>query len=161
MATTYRRREGRMRCSALLLILASLVAAVAATEVSARHEPSTLLDGRWKLIGATTEELIAKGLPKAAAERLNHDIGIPAMEYHNGQFRWFDLATGIAAAKGTYAIDGNEVTFTTTWQRPGTIRQPRVIRLRWRVFRDRLTFSDIPGRPPTPPLTIKPWVRVH
>ena len=150
-----------MRRSALLLVLVSLVAAVAATEASARHEPSTPLDGRWKLIKATTEELIAKGMPKALAEKLNHDIGIPAMEYHNGHFRWFDLATGIAAAKGTFTINGNQVTFTTTWQRPGAVPQPRVIVLRWSVYRDRLTFSDIPGRQPTPPLTIKPWTRVR
>jgi hypothetical protein len=151
-----------MRRSALLLILVSLVAAVATTEVSAGHERSSPLDGRWTLATKpTTEELIAKGMPRAYAEALNDNIGTPAMEYHNGHFRWFDLATGITAAKGTYVVEGHEVTFATTWQKPGTIPQPRIIRLRWSIYRDRLTFSDLPGRPISPPFTIRPWTRVR
>jgi hypothetical protein len=150
-----------MRRSALLLILVSLVAAVATAGVSARHERRSPLDGRWKLATKpTSEELIAKGMTRADAEALNNNVGTPAMEYRNGHFRWFDLATGITLEKGTYVVDGYEVTFARTWKKPGTIRDPRIIRLRWSVFRDRLTFSDLPGRMPLPPFTTRPWTRV-
>jgi hypothetical protein len=125
-----------MRRSALLLILASLVAAVAAPGVSARHESSSPLDGRWKTSKASTEELIANGMNRRDAEGLNSNgVKIPAMEYHEGHFRWFDLANGNAVAKGTYVVQGNEVTFTTTWKKPGTIPQPRIIWLRWSIYR--------------------------
>jgi len=154
-----------MRRSVVMVIFASLVAALAATAVSARIEPNSPLEGRWKLAGPkpTAQALIAKGMTPARADALLHNgVTTPAMEYHAGHFRWFDLATGTNVATGTYVVRGDEVTFTTTWQSSAISKTglPPVVVLRWSIFRHRLTFSAPPGRYLVTAITISPWVRV-
>jgi hypothetical protein len=145
-----------------MLVLVIVAAAQSAEGATAARSP---LDGRWKLTHkATMQQLVAHGTPSSQAAALAAlPIETPAVDFHAGHARWFDLGTGKVYALGTYAVRGNRFGFALSW-----VRSPRTWNgrkdmtwLRWSVYRDLLTISPIPGGPDQPWLTISPWVRVR
>lgn len=149
-----------MRFVTCVLALAVLAPSWAASGAAARNSDPSPLDGRWKQTAKpTTKELIAHGMPPTFARALAKlPVKTPAVDLHAGHVRWFDLATGKTYSTGTYVVRGDRVgfSFSTYTVKP----PPGVSWLRWSVFRDRLTFSAIPGRTVLLPAVLHPWTRV-
>jgi hypothetical protein len=150
-----------MRRSILVLALVIVAAAQTAEGATVARSP---LDGLWKLTHkATKQELVAGGMPSSQAAALAVlPIETPAVEFHAGHARWFDLATGKVYALGTYEVRGNRVGIALSWVRNRRTWNGRkdAAWLSWSVYRDLLAFSSYPGGPEQPWLTISPWVRV-
>ena len=146
-----------MRLVALVLALASLAAGFGA---AARGVDPSPLDGRWKIVHkATTRELVAHGMLLATAEALGRlGVEIPAVDLRLSQARWFDLATGKTTCRGTYVVRGDRVGFS--FARCPVPTPAGVTWMRWSIFRDRVTFTALPGRANIVAVTISPWVRV-
>jgi hypothetical protein len=118
------------------------------------------LEGRWKTKRATLQQLIAAGIKRKEAEALQRRVrGTPAIEFHEGVFKGLDLDTGHVVSNGTYRIAGNVVSFV--FKTGVAVRLGAIYALRWNVYRDRLTFSNVPGRKSLGALTINPWTRVR
>jgi hypothetical protein len=150
-----------IRFVACLLAFTALATLSTASQAGARVSDPSPLDGRWRQTAkATTQELVAHGMPPTVARALAKlPVTIPAVELHGGHVRWFDLATGRVYASGTYVVRGDRVGFsfsTYTVKAP-----PGVSWLRWSVFRDRLTFSALPGRTVLLSAVLHPWTRVR
>jgi hypothetical protein len=147
-----------MRLAACILALTALL--VPAAGARARVADPSPVDGRWRIVHkATTEELVARGMSPAAAKALGRlDIEIPAVDLHGGHARWFDLATGKTTCRGTYVVRGDRVGFA--FSVCPVPPPPGVTWMRWSVFRDRVTFTALPGRSDIVAITISPWVRV-
>jgi hypothetical protein len=122
-------------------------------------DPSPL-DGRWKIAHkATTEQLVAHGMWPSAAESLARlDVRIAAVDLREGRARWFDLATRTTDCTGTYLVHGHLVGFAFT--RCPVPALPGVTWMRWSLFRDRVTFTALPGRGAIVAITISSWIRV-
>jgi hypothetical protein len=150
-----------MRLVVGLLAFTALTTLSTGSQAGARVGDPSPLDGRWRQTAkATTKELVAHGAPPAVAHALARlPVKTPAVDLHAGHVRWFDLATGRVLATGTYVVRGDRVGFsfsTYTVKAP-----PGVSWLRWSVFRDRLTFSALPGRPVLLTVALHPWTRVR
>ena len=141
--------------------LALVVSFAGASGAGARGSHGSPLDGRWRVAyKATTEQLVAHGMWRSAAEALARlDVRVPAVDLRGGHARWFDLATGKTACTGTYVVRGDLVGFAFT--RCPVPAPPGVTWLRWSLFRDRVTFAGLPGRGVIVTVTITPWVRVR
>ena len=146
-----------MKRTVLFAIVAALAATVAVSPTSAAS--ASRLDGRWKTTRATLHELLAAGIARKDAVALERAAKVPALDFHHGAFKGLDLATGRVRGTGTYRLSGDVIRLvfrTGVAVDPGTVYQ-----LRWSVYRDRLTFSSVPGRPSLLLLTLKPWTRVR
>jgi hypothetical protein len=145
-------------CTVVLALLASLAGALGA---AARGTDPSALDGRWRIAHkATTAQLVAHGMPPAVAEALGHlDVEIPAVDLGASHARWFDLATGKTTCRGTYVVRGDRVGFS--FSRCPVATPAGVTWMRWSIFRDRVTFTALPGRANIVAVTISPWVRVR
>jgi hypothetical protein len=152
--------DASLRLAACLFVVATLASVAPLAGASARGFDRSPLDGRWKIAyKATTEQLVAHGMPRSAAEALGClDVEIPAVDLNGGRARWFDLATGKTTCRGSYVVRGDRVGFSSS--RCPVPTPAGVTWMRWSVFRDRLTFSAIQGRPNIVAITISPWVRV-
>jgi hypothetical protein len=147
-----------LRATCTLAVVLALFAA--ASVAGARVSDPSPLDGRWKIAyKATTEQLVAHGMWPSAAEALARlDVRIPAIDLRAGHARWFDLATGKTDCTGTYVVHGDVVGLAFT--RCPVPAIPGVTWMRWRVFRDRVTFTPLPGRGAIVGITISSWIRV-
>ena len=132
----------------LILCAAAVVLGAAApgAALSARHEASPL-DGRW--IGhATRAQLIKVG--KVGVSIVNQLCGPPpavcspaSVTFANGRFHLNSGRTN-RNATGTYTVTGDVVRFvfaTGVGIDPGDVAY-----CRWSVYRERLTFTRLPGR---------------
>jgi hypothetical protein len=144
----------------LATLLAAAALALLAPAAGARGSDPSPLEGRWKTRAATTEQLIAHATwPSAAHALARLHVRIPAVDLRDGRARWFDLATGKTFCIGTYLVHGDRVGFALSSSCVGPVRRG-VTWMHWTLFRDRLTFSALPGRAPLSPIAIYPWVRV-
>ena len=144
--------------AACALALAALLAASAGA--AARGSDPSPLDGRWRIAyKATTEQLVAHGMWRSAAEALGRlGIEVPAVDLHGGHARWFDLATGKTTCRGTYLVRGDRVGLA--FSRCPVPPPAGVTWMRWSIFRNRVTFTALRGRANIVAITISPWVRV-
>jgi hypothetical protein len=150
-----------MRLAVCLLAFAALATLSTGSQAGARVSDPSPLDGRRSQTAkATTQELIAHGMPPTFARALAKlPVTTPAVDLHAGHVRWFDLATGRAYATGTYVVRGDRIgfSFSTYTVKP----PPGVSWLGWSVFRDQLTFSALAGRTVLIPAVLHPWTRVR
>ena len=143
------------------ILLAALVS-LALVSAAPRPGAATPLDGWWTTAPEPAEELVGHGMQPADVDMLSRfGVRRPGIHLQDGLATWLDLATGSLVAFGAYVVQGDLVSFRVVWAAgPRPTAPPRPTWLRWSVFRDRLTFSPLPGRPDVLPLTLQPWVRV-
>lgn len=117
-----------------------------------RSTNSTPLDGRWE-VTFTRAELLAR--TSDPGEDNPRDYGHLTLNVQQGKFR-MTFGDG-SVATGTYAVDGNLITFfRTDSDGPG-----EVWTFAWSVAGDGLSFVKAGnGQHPTP-LIVKPWSRVN
>jgi len=146
---------------ATVATLAAIVTAPASAANSGgpNRTATSAIEGRWKTKPATIRELVAAGLSRKDAEALARRVhGTPAIDLRNGRFKGLTLETGRVVSTGTYRVTGNVVRFIISSGVGVHLGQPYW--LRWNVYRDRLTFSDVPGRPALGVFALHPWTRV-
>ena len=154
--------------------VAALCAVIAASAASAarthggRHGglhaftglTTSTIEGRWKTKKASLHELLVAGLSRKDAQAFAHaPLETPALDFRNGTYKGLDLATGRVLSTGSYKLQGDLIRFV--FRRGIAVRLGVPYWLRWSVYRDRLTFSSVPGRQPLRVLTIRPWTRVR
>jgi len=111
------------------------------------------LTRRWTYTYA--ELLHCCGKPIADAQ-----AGPSLSEFRGGRIYALDAATGrLIGLRGTYTVAGDVVTFVFSHHYPGLVAG-RAYVMRFTLFRDRLTWSHVPGRAGVDALTIAPWTRV-
>ena len=119
------------RLLALVPLAAALLAAGAAP-----------FDGRWEASVTVSQLLHAKPRPTAAlAQKL---AGRYTIVFEKGRFESRNQRTG-GVARGTYTVSGNvaRIVFATGVG----VRRGSVSECTWSVYRGRLTFKAIAGRP--------------
>jgi hypothetical protein len=155
-----------MKRSTRLLALTAVVAVTAVFQTTAARPAQSLLDGRWLQTHlVSSQELVARGMrPRIAAAAPK--VEKPAIDFQAGRFRVFDLASDKTIGAGRYAVrdDSVRVVFTSVQSANSIVKAivGRAWWLRWSVYRDRLAFSNLPGRDGSAllPWTIHPWTRV-
>jgi hypothetical protein len=115
------------------------------------------IDGRWQGT-ATLAELVRAGVSQTTAGKLCGTATGPcvpaAVSFANGHFRFHTRAGGTAT--GTYRLEGKHIRFVFV---SGLAVKPgEVAECGWSVYRDRLTFTKLPGRP-CDGWDAAPWVR--
>jgi hypothetical protein len=115
-------------------------AAIAAPTVGARSAVATKLDGRWTGSLTRAQVLHATG-SKSLAEKLH---GSWTALLGKGRFEFHDRDTG-ADARGTFVVNRNRVRFL--FATGLGIKKGQVGEFTWSVYRNRLTFKTVPGRP--------------
>jgi hypothetical protein len=144
-----------MRLATCTLVLA-LLASLAAAGAGARGSDRSVIDGRWSW-----------NYPLAQARRFcrgcanNSSVAGPSMsEFRDGRIYALDPSTGrVIAFRGTYSVAGDVVSFVFTHKYPGLMTGKTYV-MRFSLYRDRLTWSLLPGRAGLSDLTIGPWTRV-
>ena len=96
------------------------------------------------------------GKPTADAQ-----AGPSLSEFRDGRIYALDAATGrLIGLRGTYSVAGDVVTFVFSYHYPGSLVPGRAYVMRFSLFRNRLTWSHVPGRAGIDALTLAPWTRV-
>lgn len=145
----------RISCLALLAALAMIAASPPSSAAG-----TSAIEGRWKTKKVTLQSLLDAGFRRKDAEALAHAVrGTPAIDLENGMFKGLDLSTGRVVATGTYRLTGNVIRFV--FKTGVAVQLGMTYSLRWSVYRDRLTFSSVPGRPSLGAFTLNPWTRVR
>jgi hypothetical protein len=144
-------RGGVMTRSVALLILAALIAVAAAAAAGDRSSP---LDGTWKWAWTRAELLRNGGQPRDASAA----AGTHTATFANGHSTARNLRTG-EVSRARFSVHGNVVGFVFSTRGPGYV-PGRTYELRWSIYRDRLTFSELPSRSVLTWLPITPWTRV-
>jgi hypothetical protein len=124
----------RLRHLGLVLLVAAFLTA---TDAAAITSP---FDGRWTA-SITQADLQRAGASTTLVEEL---YGTWDARYENGRFELRNHRTG-GVARGRFSVRGNvaRVVFATgVGLKPGQISE-----CTWSIFRKRLTFKPIPGRP--------------
>jgi hypothetical protein len=132
--------------------LAALTAGASAHGAGAARSP---IDGRWSWNWTRAELLHCCG--KAVADS---QAGPSLSEFRDGRIYALDPDTGrVIALRGTYDVAGDVVTFVFGHRYPGLF-PGRAYVMRFTLFRDRLTWSHVPGRAGLDALAVAPWTRV-
>jgi len=141
--------------STLVLLLAAViaVAGVAARAADART-PASPLDGRWTFTWTRAE------LNRQRA------FGVPAAHYlvEIGAGRIHVLVPrfpGAAGPPGRITTNGNIATIVFPPPAPPASVPWKKYEMRWSIYRDRLTWSLVPGHAGLGAFTITPWTRVR
>jgi len=120
---------------------AAAAAALIVTQAGARSLPVSPVDGRWTAT-ITRAGLIRTGeVDPVSAGKL---YGPYTAQFGNARFQALNNRTGRGAA-GTFTISGKLVRFVFSHGvgiKPGAVAVCAVS-----VYRDRLTFTKVPGRP--------------
>jgi hypothetical protein len=142
-----------MRRAAVLVALAALVLGASVHGASPARSP---IDGRWRWTWTYDALLRCCGKPTADAQ-----AGPSLSEFRGGRIYALDAATGgLIGLRGTYSVAGDVVTFVFSHHYPGSLVPGRAYVMRFSLFRNRLTWSQVPGRAGIDALTIAPWTRV-
>jgi hypothetical protein len=131
-------------------LLVALAAASPVTAADGRRVGGSPIDGTWTWTW-TAADMNRAG---AAAYDRRTLLGPETCTFANGRWDGQNLASGRRDG-GLFTIRGNVVTFRPEYGRAA----PRVVELRFRVYRDRLTWSTIPGRASWTLLPTTPWTR--
>src|SRR5262249_4793022 len=148
-------RGGTMKRPICLLILTALVATGAGGAAGARA--ASPLDGTWTWTW-TRAELHRPGI--ASARDADILAGRHLATFANGHVTDRNLTTGQVRAGARFFVHGNVVGFVFPTRGPGIVPGRRY-ELKWSIYRDRLTFAELPGRSVLTALPIKPWTRVR
>jgi hypothetical protein len=142
-----------MRRLLAALVVATALATASGVAVGARAH-GTLLDGRWKWTVTRAEALSCCQNAALAGPSL--------AEFRDGRIYALDPGTGrLVGLRGTYTVAGNLVTFVFSHKYPAQTPIPgKPYLMRFSLYRDRLTWSMVPGRPGLTVLPAAPWVRV-
>jgi hypothetical protein len=138
-------------------VIAAVVAVVAAPASAAPG--ASRIEGRWKTPRRTLHELLAVGTPRASAVQLARYPRNPGIDLHHGVYEGLDLDTGRVISVGTYRLTGNVVHFVFS-RKSIAVKPGQPYALRWSIFRDRLTFSYLPGRQDLGWFVVHPFTRV-
>jgi hypothetical protein len=119
---------------------------------------SSPLDGRWTWTW-TRSELLGPGAKGCeAAAYVPHDLGSWTITFANGRYAARVLRTG-EVIHGSFSVDRDVLTFVPHRRHEG-MPAWRPARIRFSVYRDRVTFTDLPGRLcPLHLFTLEPWTR--
>jgi hypothetical protein len=85
-----------------------------------------------------------------------------AVRFQRGRFRWIDLDTKAPGLGGWYRLTGDVIVLTS--ERAccgGVVRRGETTPLRWSVYRDRLVFTELPGRTEGLFWAVKPFTRIR
>jgi hypothetical protein len=120
---------------------AAAAAAVTVAQANARSLPASPIDGRWTAT-ITRAGLIRTGeVDLASAVKL---YGRYTARFTDGRFQVRNGRTGHAAA-GTFTVSGKLVRFVFAY---GVGLKPGDVGVCTKsIYRDRLTFTKVPGRP--------------
>ena len=143
-----------MRPASFLLALVALATASPVPAADGRRDGGSPIDGRWTWTW-TAAQLSRLG---SNPYDLGTQTGPATVVFANGRYlaRW-QLSGRVAA--GTYTVDRNVARFVVVERDPhdaaGSVHY-----MRFSIFRDRLTWSMVPGRQGFDDLTITPFRRV-
>jgi hypothetical protein len=143
-----------MSRSIRLLVLAALVAASTAPGAVARGAGASPLDGTWKWTW-TPDELRRVGIKNAPTL-----VGSWTATFANGHHTDRNLTSGRIYTGARFFVRGKVVGIVFPRPGPGIV-PGRTYELRWSIYRDRLSFSELPGRSVLTAMLIKPWIRVR
>jgi hypothetical protein len=152
-----------MRRLVSFVLLTALIASAMGARGSAAG--TSAIEGRWKTTKATVPELLAAGFSRKSAEAWARVrvLKTPALDFRKGKVKGLDLNTGRVLSTGTYRVRGSTISIVWLTQDRAmpqiTLRRPQY--MRWSVYRDRLSFSNLPGRTAPNLLAIHPFVRVR
>jgi hypothetical protein len=141
------------------LCLGLLIVTGAVCAIPSGYAARPTLEGRWTTTKLTVSQLVKLGLSQKYAETLEQEVKVPELIFGAGRIEGVDLATGKVLTSGTYNVRGDIVTIAWKTCVP-TPCNPAAGQLKWSVYRDRLTFSELPGRSFLVQLTARPWTRV-
>ena len=139
------------------LLIVAFVVAVTAASADARGVGASPLDGTWKWTW-TRAELLHPGITNARGADIL--AGRHVATFANGHVTDRNLTTGRVRTGTRFSVHGNVVGFVFPKRGPGIV-PGRTYELRWSIYRDRLRFSELPGRSVLTALPIKPWTRVR
>ena len=140
-----------MQRSVCLLVLAGVAAGAIGVASGANRVTRSPLDGIWKWTWTSADIRRAHA---AASE-----VGPYTATYSNGHVAGHNLRTG-AITRARFVVKGNIVAFVFSSREPGVI-PGRKYELKWSLYRDRLRFTELPGRSVLTLLTLKPSTRVR
>jgi TRAP-type C4-dicarboxylate transport system substrate-binding protein len=124
-----------------------------ATQAGRPKEDAPELEGRWQAT-LTREELRTSGASPGLADALR---GSWTIEFNRGRFKIRREEGGGGA--GSYEVDGPNIRFV--WDTGIAVQRGEMFVSRWSVYRDRLTFTPIPGRTKLAGLDVEPFTRVR
>src|SRR5262249_18876342 len=132
--------EGSVNRLVQLAIVVVVAAAAAVSASAAGRTGASQLDGRWT--GTLTQkQLIRAGASQVLAAKLH---GSWTAQFRTGRFAFHDRDTG-ADSRGRFVGHGQKVRFV--FASGFEIKKGQVAELTWNIYRDRLRFRAIPGRP--------------
>jgi len=135
----------------VLMAVASGLAAVAPTAAGGLRASSPL-DGRWTFTW-TRAQLNHVGAPHVVPARLF------LVEFRDGRFTRLLPRPVLRGAR--FTTSGNVATFVFPAPLPAGLVAGRIYTMRWSIYRDRLTWSRVPGRAGLRAFTITPWTRAR
>ena len=139
-----------MSRSAGVILFTVVVTSLTATTSDAQMLPGSPLDGRWEFTW-TPAEVKSHGADPKLPDRY-------VVEFRNGAFT--RLLPPPVVRKARFTTHGNVATFVFTVPTTGVVvGRPYV--MRWSIYRDRLTWSHVPGRAGIDAFAITPWTRVR
>ena len=130
------------------ILLIALVATLAATTARTQTLPTSPLDGRWTFTWTPADV----GTGQAPAGRY-------LVEFRDGHL--IRLLPRPVLRGARFATKGDVATFVFPAPPPAGIVAGRICTMRWSIYRDRLTWSPVPGRAALTLFFVKPWTRVH
>jgi hypothetical protein len=140
-----------MQRSVLLIVLMSLLVAGVAGAAAARNSGTSPIDGRWQWTWTKAE--LARG-PKP------YFLGTFVAEYRDGrQYSNYPKPGSALRPVGTFTVQGDVVSLRFNRDASG-VDPGKTYMMRFSIFRDRLTWSKVPGRAGLDTLPLTPWTRV-
>lgn len=138
-----------MRRLTYLLGSIALAGALAAS-ADARSGAASPLDGRWTFTWTRAEMR-----PICAS----CTVGRFLVEFRDGHV--IRLLPKPVLRSGRFSVRGNLASMVFPAPAPAGIIPGTTYLMRWSIYRDRLTWSRVPGRPALEAFLITPWVRVR
>jgi hypothetical protein len=134
-----------------MLVTTALTAALSVASAGAGGSP---VDGRWSWNWTLAQMLHCNGNAALAGPSLS--------EFRDGRIYALDPSTDrVIGLRGRYTVAGKVVSLVFSHHYPGSAPIPgKTYMMRFSIFRNRLTWSMVPGRSGLTCLPIVPWVRV-
>ena len=133
------------------ILLTAAVISLGAPGARAHVSPSSPLDGRW-----TFTWTLAELKRNNASTRY---AGYNLVELRNG--RLISVLPRPVRDLGRFTSSGNVGTFVFSAPPPAGVIAARPYVMRWSVYRDRLTWSAVPGRASIGMFVAVPWTRIR
>jgi hypothetical protein len=134
----------------LVLGLGVLAAVGVATAALPSASARTPIDGTWTWTW-TAADMNRAGANADARKTL---LGPETCTFASGRWDGRNLSSGRRDG-GRFTVSGDVVTFMVEYGRAG----PRTVQLKFSIYRDRLSWSTIPGRAGWSLLTTTSWTR--